>query len=271
MIALISYGIGYTRQLDRCHVPGHPAAPRVHVGEPAGHGGHRRQDRLARSCHPFPSGWTRLVQQRRCPRAVHQDRQVSRVPVHGTLAATSVAAGFVAAYPAATVGSQLVREQRRQRRHLDGDIPRRGHLRGDRADGRGRGRSGDESDATPAYATLRTYLHRVDGRRPRVRPGVIPTNDADSSRRDRARRDHREHQQPDADQPRRRPGGLRTLYAGFLVLTITGSPPPLYAVTATVAQSPTAITGMALTVKALTGAATVAEIVSGGATADVLR
>ena len=60
-------------------------------------------------------------------------------------------------------------------------------------------------------------------------------------------------------------GGV--LYAGFLVLTITGTAPSPYTVTAT-SQSPTALPGMALTVKALTGAASVASIVSGAATAS---
>lgn len=55
-----------------------------------------------------------------------------------------------------------------------------------------------------------------------------------------------------------------TLYAGFVVLTVTGSSSPL-SVTVTV-NYPEGTPGMALTVAALTGAATPAAIASGGAT-----
>ena len=60
-------------------------------------------------------------------------------------------------------------------------------------------------------------------------------------------------------------GGV--IYAGFLVTNFIGTAPSPYQVTAT-SGGTTAAVGMALTVKALTGAATVAEIVSGGATAS---
>ena len=141
MAALISYGIGYTPdsaaagslviQPPPVYAAGNLLVMGVIAGGPSGG-----------VAPALPSGWTRRSTSRSATLALFTKTATSSESAYTvSLASTGVAAGFVAGLTRRRRSSAaVVREQRRQHRVLHGDVPVRGHVRGDGAAARGLGR-----------------------------------------------------------------------------------------------------------------------------------
>ena len=257
MSALISYGIGYSAnstaatsvviQPPPVYASGDLLVMGVIAGGTAATGG---------VVPSLPAGWTRLSATGATLATFYKTASGSESPYTVSVASTAASAGFVAAYPAASVITSSFGQSSSNVTTFTGTFPG-GVTSGETVllvagavnNGTNAGYQNFNFPSSTWTTDVPVFGPALPANPDSVQPVAIGLAEVTGS----------------TGNPTLTSTEGCNLYGGFVVLNITGTAPVPYAVTATV-QAPEAITGIALTVKALTGAATVAQIVSSGAT-----
>jgi hypothetical protein len=255
MSALISYGIGYSAnstaatsvviQPPPVYASGDLLVMGVIAGGTGATGG------IVPS---LPSGWTRVSASGATLATFTKTATGSESPYTVTVASTAASAGFVAAYPAASVVSSSFGGSGTNATSWTGTFP--AGVTGTEtvlmvcgAVNNGTNTGYQNFNFSSGWTTdVPAFGPALPANPDSVQPVAIGLAEVTGS----------------TGNPTLTSAEGCNLYGGFLVLNVTGKPPVTHQVTATV-QAPEAITGMALTVKALTGAASVQAILTGGA------
>jgi len=256
MSALISYGIGYSANSTAATSvvisppPVYAAGDLLVMGVIAG--GTATTGGVVPS---LPAGWTRVSASGATLATFTKTATGSESPYTVTVASTAASAGFVAAFPAATVVGSSFAGSGNDVTSWTGTFP--GGVTGSvtvlmvcAAVNSGSNTGYQNFNFSSGWTTdVPAFGPALPANPDSVQPVAIGLAEVTGS----------------TSNPVLTSTEGCNLYGGFLVLNVTGTPPDLYQVTAT-SQAPQAITGMALTVKALTGAAGVSQIVAGCAT-----
>ena len=259
LMPVISYSIGSTPINAEASTVTVPAPPAYSAGDflvMSVIGGSESGTGVAPST---PSGWTALTGGGAAMGVFWKTAGSEPASYTVTMAASCTAAAWVAAYPAASISSSSFAHSSGNVTSWSPSVPG--------------GVSSDQlllvaGGAVPSAGAVKVPVGNANfnfpaGLTPEV-PAFAPSNPTSSNGPYTAAAGLSDVAGSDL------PGSLTftsaqqsTLYAGFIVLTVTGTSDPL-AVTATVA-SPEGTPGLALTVKALSGAASPGAIAAGGA------